>query len=429
MFVGEISIIFTLILLNAFFALSELAILSAKKPLLKRKAKKGSKSAKIALELAEDSGIFLSTVQVGITLIGILAGAYGGATIAEGLEPILNKYPLINPHGETLSVALVVTFITYLSVVIGELIPKQIAISNPEKFAMIAARPMKILSTFCKPIVKILNFSGNLLMKIFGITENKSKITEDEVKAFMAEGVEHGVIDKAENDIFNRIIMLADRDLKSIMTPRSEITFIDINDSNEVIRKKIHSNGHSRYPITDGNEDNVVGIIQSKKILDQILSGKAINIKKIMQKVRFLHEKTNCLAALEVFRTKRVHVIIVIDEYGGIEGLITSSDILEAIVGTLPANYDLKDDALIISRDDGSWLIDGKTPLEEIYLTLEIEELSKIKDFSTLSGWLLSEFNTEPKEAEFIERYGYKFEIVDKDSEIIDKVLITRQSL
>jgi len=426
MFGTEILVIAILILLNAFLAMSELAIVSASKPLLRQKAKRGNKSAKIALELAEDSGIFLSTVQVGITLIGILAGAYGGATIAEELEVIFNEISWISPHGEAVSVAIVVTFITYFSVVIGELIPKQLAISNPERFAMMVARPMQILSYICKPIVYILDISGEFLIKILRLPATKNKITEDEVKAVVAEGVEHGVIEKAEHDIFNRIIMLADRDLKSIMTPRNDIALIDVNDSIDIIRKKVHESGHSRYPVAEGSDQRVIGIVQSKKLLDMILSNDGFDVKKIITKVQFLHEKTSCLKVLEVFKTKQIHVVMVIDEYGSVEGLITASDVLEAIVGSLPANYDFKDDQLIRKRDRDSWLVDGKTPLEEIYLTIGIEDLKEVEYFSTLSGWLVSELDEEPKESSSIERFGYKFEVVDKDGRIIDKILITK---
>ncbi len=431
MFDSEILIILALIALNSFFAMSELAIVSASKPLLRQMAKKGSKSAKIALQLAEDSGSFLSAVQVGITLIGILAGAYGGATIAEKLQYQLNDIAWINPHGDTLAVALVVTVITYCSVVIGELIPKQIALSNPEKFALIAARPMRLMLIICKPIVTILDISSEFLMKILGISNIEGKITEDEVRAVVAEGMEHGAIAKTEHEMFNRIIMLAERDLKSIMTPRSQITFIDVNDSLDVIRKKVHQGGHSRYPVIDGGEEKIIGLVQSKRLLDLILSSDDLSIKSIIEEVKFLPESTNCLNALEIFRTRNIHLIMVLDEYGLVEGLITASDMLEAIVGALPANYDSKSEVMIITREDGSWLVDGRAPLEEIYLTIGIEEMREIEDFETLSGFLISEFNKDnlkiegPKEGDIIERYGYRFEVVDKDERVIDKVLIS----
>jgi putative hemolysin len=427
MFATEIFIILILLLINAFFALSEMAVVSSSKPMLRQMALQGNKRAAMALKIAEDPGAFLSTVQIGITLVGILAGAYGGANIADKLAIILNEYSFVNPHGQSLAVALVVGSITYFSVVMGELVPKQFALNNSEKVAMLIAPFMLMLSKICLPLVKVLDLSAELLMKMMGVLKkDDERISEAEMKAVIAEGVQHGTIERSEHEMFQRIIRLGDRDVKTIMTHRVDVEFIDVNDSIEEIRQKIHNSGHSRYPVVSGNANKILGIVQAKQMLDGALSNKEINIKDYIQEVQILPDNTSCLGALDMFKSNPVNMAIVIDEYGATEGLITLSDLMEAIVGVLPSNYDEGEDAQIIIREDGSWLVDGMVAVEELNVTSGLEAIEPSNSYDTLAGLILYTLNRTPVEGDVFESRGYRFEILDMDGKRIDKVLITK---
>lgn len=424
---NEILIIFALLLVNAFFAMSEIAIVSASKPLLRQLAKQGNKRAAAALKLAEDPGRFLSTVQVGITLVGIMAGAYGGATIAEKLAPILNQYDFINPKGDTVAVAIIVTGITYFSVVIGELVPKQYAMRHAEKLAMFVVRPMSVLSMIASPIVMILQFSAGVLLRLVGVhKDNQEQMTEEEVKAILSEGAESGVIEKEEHEMLQRVIRLGDREVKSIMTHRKDVTFIDVNDPIDVVREKIHTAGHSRYPVIDDQPDNVIGIVQAKELLDDMLQVNTLNVKDHVRELYVLPENSTCLAALEHFKKSHVNLMVIVDEYGSTQGIVTPSDLLEAIVGLIPSNYGEDHEAMIVQRENGSWLVDGRTPIEEIHLSIGLSEISADEDFDTIAGYVLDYLKRTPKVADAFEAHGHRFEIVDMDGRRIDKVLIAR---
>ena len=423
----EVLIIFFLLLINAYFAMSEIAIVSASKPMLKHLARQGNRRAQIALDLAENPGRFLSTVQVGITLVGILAGAYGGATLSEKLAPVFNSVPFIFPYGETAAVAVIVSAITYFSVVIGELVPKRFALVHAETLALFVAGPMKGISMAAHPIVVLLEVSANALMKLLRVSARKDEEGDEEFKAILSDKADSGVIEKSEHEMLQRVIRLDDRDVKSIMTHRTEVIFIDLHDTIEEIRKKVHETGHSRYPIIDGTPDELKGYIAAKDLLDSALSedGK-IDVARHMKDVMVLPESASCLRALEIFKKYHINLIVIVDEYGTTQGIVTSSDILEAIVGILPSNYDKDDQLKIVQRADGSWLVDGRTPIEEIHLSIGLSEISADEDFDTIAGFLLEEIRKTPKEGLVYEAYGHRFEIVDMDGHRIDKVMISR---
>jgi putative hemolysin len=424
----EIIIIFILLLINAFFAMSEMAVVSSSKPMLRQWANKGNKRAARALNLAENSGKFLSTVQVGITLVGTLAGAYGGATIAEKIEPYFDSISFINPHGEFAAVAIVVGVITYLSVIIGELIPKQLALSNSEKIAMVVAGPMTAISRVFYPIVYLFEISADKLMVLFGISKSDdAKVTESEIDAILAEGAENGVIEKQEHEMLRRIIKLGDRDVKSVMTHRKDIAFIDVNSSLDQVRKVISESKHSRYPVIDKEDTSVIGIIHAKELLQGTLKNEAIIIKDYVQDIATISDNTSCLRALEIFRKSHTHVALVVDEYGSTEGIITVSDLMEAIIGTLRSNYDEDIDSHIIKRDDSSWLISGRTPIEEIHLTIGLEEITVSPSYDTIAGFIMQEMETYPTESAKFEKFGYIFEVVDMDGPRIDKILLSKE--
>jgi putative hemolysin len=419
----ELIVIFVLLLINAFFALSEMAIVSASRPLLRQMAKQGNSRAELALRLAEDPGKFLSTVQVGITLVGTLAGTYGGATIAEKIVPGLNAVSWINPYGSTVAVAVVVTLITYMSVVIGELIPKQLALRNSEGVAMFVAGPMLFLSRLAAPIVYLFETSAALFIRMFGVSIDSDHVTEEEVQAIMAEGVESGAIEKSEHEMLRRIIRLGDRNVKSIMTHRTEVSFIEVTDSLEMIRGKIEQSSHSRYPVIDASGE-VMGAVLVKEVLNA--PGRGFNIRNFIKDIHTLPETASCLKALEAFKSSHINMAMIVDEYGSIEGIITIADILEAIVGVLPSNYDDIEHALIRLRDDGSYLVDGRTPIDEIHLTIGIDEIDSDGNYETISGFLVQQLRKNPEEGDVTEAFGYRFEVIDMDGRRIDKILVSR---
>lgn len=421
----EILIILLLIFLNAFLALAEIAIIASSQPLLRQYAKQGKKSAASALKLIGNSGRFLSTVQVGITLVGIFAGAYGGATIANKLTEPFNQISFIYPYGAVVAVFVVVTVITYFSVVVGELVPKQLALNNPERFAMFAAWPMWVLSKLCTPIVIVLEISAKILMYILRIKPKPQGVTEMEIRAVIADGVTSGAIENEEHNVIRRVIRLGDRDVKSIMTHRKDVCFVHVNDNLDEVAQKIAKFGHSRYPVIEEDTSHVLGIIKTKDIIAQNPGKHHFQVKNFLKQPLFIHEQTTCLDALKIFRNKRLQFAVVVDNDGVLEGIFTISDLMEAIVGVIPANYDAQDDAQIVVRPDGSWLVNGLTPIDEIHLTIGLEDIILTNEYQTMAGFMLSQLKFGPATGKYFEINGYKFEIVDMDGQRIDKILIS----
>lgn len=423
---SELIVLFIFTLINAFFAMSEIAIVQSSKPLLRQMAKNGSKNAEIALEMSENTGRALSTVQVGITLVGILAGAYGGATIAENITPYLADLPLIGIWAEQIALFLVVVLITYLSVVIGELVPKQYALAHPERIALMAAYPMNIASKIGAPIVWVFNVSADILLSIFGVAKgDRGNVTEAEVHAILSEGAESGVIEASEYQMMRRVIALGDREVKTIMTPRVEITTIDITDDLGTIRRKINESGHSRFPVVENSLDNLLGIVVAKEILEHALCDEAFDLKSKIKEALHLSDNAPCEKALELFKNHPINFAVVYDEYGTVEGIVTASDLLEAIVGSVASNYE-DNQHNIIQREDGSWLVDGTTVTDEIVLTIGIEGLDDEDMYTTLAGFILHNMGVVPNVGDSFEALGYKFEVMDLDGRRIDKVLITK---
>lgn len=425
----EILVILLLLVINAFFAMSEMAIVSASKPLLRQKAKQGHAGAARALNLAENSGTFLSTVQVGITLVGILAGAYGGASITEKLGPELDAIPVIAPYGHLVAGLIVVAGITYFSVIIGELIPKQLALRHAEAIAIFVAGPMTILSRIAAPVVYLFEASARLLLKLMGMAaKDGDEVTEAEVQAVLAEGAESGVFEKSEHEMLRRIISLADRSVKSIMTHRTEIVGIDLKASFEDVVALVRDSGHSRYPVIDEDNDGIIiGAVRTKDVLAAAQNPKTFQMKDYVQEIPTIPEMTTCLKAFEIFKAANIHMAIIVDEYGSTEGIITSSDLLEAIIGILPSNYDDIDDILVRQREDGSWLIDGRTPIHEMQLTFGLDNLSTEDGYETIAGFVVQGLRKSPEEGDHFEAYGYRFEVIDMDGRRIDKILMSRR--
>jgi len=423
-----ITILFLLIL-NGFFSLSEMAIVSCNKALLRDMFKRGNKGAGYVLQILENQGKFLSTIQVGITAVGTLAAAYGGATAGHHIARIIGNIPFVKPYAEGIAITFVVILLTYVSVIIGELIPKRIALRNPENISIIIARPMLSVSAAFSPLVKILDYSAEVVMRFFGILGNgDDKVTEDELKAMLSEGAESGVIEKSEHEMMQRIFLLDSRDAKSIMTHVTEVSFIKLNDDISEIRRKVKEAGHSRYPVMNDAATKVVGVVQAKELLWDALSSGSVDVKAHLQEVHFISENTNCLKVLEMFKASSIHLAIVLDEYGATEGIVTASDIFEAVVGLLPSNYDEQVELMIRRREDGSWLVNGMTPIDEINILIGIEEINDENEgkFDTIAGFVLDNLERIPQEGDKLIKYGYEFEILDMDSSKVDKLLISK---
>ncbi|AXV38670.1 MAG: hypothetical protein CIT01_10855 [Methanobacterium sp. BRmetb2] len=426
----EVSVVLILIILNGLFAMSEIAIVSSRKIKLQKMANNGNKKAFIALELANTPNLFLSTVQVGITLIGILAGAFGGATISVQLNNYLSTIPVIAPYSETLSILIVVLIITYLSLIIGELVPKRLAMNSPEKISIKIAKPMKILSTITLPVVSFLSFSTEMVLKLFGVREtDEGLVTEDEIKLLIEEGIEAGTVEKEEEDIIKRVFRLDEQKIGTVMTPKTEIIWLDLEDPADVNRNKIIESERSIFPVGCDGLDNLQGVVQTKDILSSTLKHEEIDLKSNLKKPLIVPETLPTLEILKIFKQNSdyIHMALIVDEYGSIEGLITLNDILEAIVGDIPA-IDEPDEPRAIQRKDESWLIDGYLPIDEFKGIFNMEKLPKedISNFNTVAGFLMSYTGKIPETGETFQWNDFSFEIMDKDGNHIDKILVKK---
>jgi putative hemolysin len=423
---SEALLIILLILVNGVFSMSELAIVSARKVRLEQWAKEGNAKARAALRLIASPTNFLSTVQIGITLIGISSGALGGATVAKTLKVSLDTVPLLQPYSEPLSFAIVVGIITYLSLVVGELVPKRLAMSNAEQIACAVAPPMRFLSNIGKPIVFLLSISTEALLGILGIQiTEESQVTEEEIKVMIAQGAESGMFEEAEHDMVERVFRLGDRPIKSLMTPRTEIDWLDVDAPFEETQREVLNSGHSRFPVARENLDNCVGIVEIKEFLNASLNGKQIDLVKVSSPPLYVAETASALSVLEQFKQSGDRVAMVTDEYGGVEGIVTLTDLLEAIVGDLPSS-DRQGDPDAMQREDGSWLIDGMISSDRLREILEVEELpyEKEHNYHTLGGLMMTYLRHIPMVGEHFTWERMRFEVVDMDGNRVDKVLV-----
>ena len=425
----EIVLILVLIVANGIFSGSEIAVVSARKIRLEQLAEQGNGQARAALRLANAPNDFLSAVQIGITLIGILSGAVGGATLARRLEPVIASIPLLRAWSEGLSVAVVVGVITYLSLVIGELLPKRIALNNPEAVACAVARPMRWLARWTAPLVQLLGASTDLLLNLLGVhSSSEPDLTEEEIKALVRQGAESGVLDEAEHDMVQRVFRLGDRSIRALMTPRTEICWLDLNTTREQQLKLVTDSNYSRLPVAHGNLDDCIGILRGRNLLASALDGGAVDLKALLQPPLYITESARALNVIEQFRQTGVHIALVTDEYGGIEGLVTLTDLMEAIVGDLPSAEDL-DEPQIIRREDGSWLLDGALDISEFKDLLQRTSLpdEASGSFHTLGGFVLHVLGRVPRAGDHFNWDDLRFEVMDMDGKRIDKVLVEAQ--
>jgi putative hemolysin len=423
----SILIVLVLVVLNGFFAMSELAIVSARRARLETMAKSGNRGAERAIRLAEEPTRFLSTVQVGITLIGIFAGAYSGATLSQPLADALRGLPGLARVADTLAFALVVVATTYVSLIVGELVPKRLALRNAEGIAARVAGPMAALAMVGAPIVWFLQVSTETMLGLLGMRgETPSSVTEEEVKAMIAEGTEVGVFHEAERELLEGVIRFADRPLRAIMLPRHAMVWIDASDPLEAILTEVIASGHSRFPLGDGSIDEVVGFVHVKDLLDLQLRG-GRDVREIAREPLYVSETIPALRMIELFRSSGVHMAMVVDEYGGIEGLVTPTDILTGIAGDLPDIAD-EEPPGAVQREDGSWLLDGTLPVHAAGRVLDTEALLADEGgYTTLAGMIIEALGHLPEPGENVTRHGWCFEVVDLDGRRIDKVLASRR--
>ncbi|MQP65684.1 DUF21 domain-containing protein [Niveispirillum sp. SYP-B3756] len=420
----ELAAVLFLILLNGFFAMSELAVVSARKIRLQQMAEEGRRGATVALALQEDPSRFLSTVQIGITLIGVINGAVGGATLAARLGPWIDGLPGMAGYGQEAALALVVIAITYLSLIAGELVPKRVALNNAEGIATFAAPIMRGLSKATAPFVWLLGASTETMLRLLHVPEKPEQtVTEEEVKSLIAEGTASGVFDPDEKRMIEGVMRLADRTVRSIMTPRPEVMWLDIDDQLDNIKRDIRESGHSRLPVCRSDLDDVLGIIHTKDLLHRMLEGEALDLRPAVRDALVVHDGTEVMRLMELFKQSGEQMAVVVDEYGSVEGIATLTDVLEGIAGELPDIGD--EDADIVRRADGSLLIDGMMAVEEVEAHLGLKSLrDEESGYHTLAGFLLFKFGHIPTAGESVEHDGYRFEVVDMDGRRIDKVLV-----
>jgi putative hemolysin len=417
---SNILILFFFILANAVFVLSETALVSARKVRLQQRAESGNVSAKRALALLENSNLFLATVQIGITLIGIGTGAVGGVTLSRPLANAFAQIPPLASYAESLALGIVVLIITFFSIVLGELVPKRVALQNAETFAGALAGPMLFLSKVFAPAIWFLSKITDLVIRFFGIQPSaEPPVTEEEIQLLIDQGTEAGVFEEAEQDMVEGVLRLGDQRVYSLMTPRSEIVWLDINDGPDEIRRKVAESEFSRFPVCQGSLDVVLGIVKARDLLVPSLAGEPIRLKDKLRPAFYIPETTFASQALEIFKEQKREILLVIDEFGTLQGLLTLNDIIEEIVG------DFDGGSQAMQRQDGSWLLDGMLPVDEFKEIFHLRTLPHEDEYETLSGFVMVSLGRVPKETDHFEWNGLHFEVMDMDGYRVDKVLVT----
>jgi putative hemolysin len=417
----EILLILGLILLNGLFSMAEIALVSARKARLEAQANKGDKRAKEALELANHPDTFLSTVQIGITLIGILTGIMSGEKLKSDFVAFINGFEYLREYSNGIATGLIVIVITYFSMVLGELVPKRLGLARPELIAKALAKPMRILSVITHPFIWLLSKSTHVLIKLFNIKTKDNQVTEEEIKAIISEGTEQGTIEEAEQEIIERVFHLGDRTITSLMTHRSDIIWFDLYDNEVAIKEKILKQPHSVYPICDGQIDNIKGVVSIKELY---VADDLTLFKDLMIPPLYVPENNTAYQVLEKFKESKIHSCFIIDEYGSLLGMITLNDILEAIVGDLPEQH--MDDYEITEREDGSYLVDAQIPFYDFLRRFDKTEWMNEgeQEFDTLAGFILHHLERIPATGDKLDWEGFQIEIIDMDAQRIDKVLV-----
>ena len=423
----EILIILLLTILNGVFSMSEIALVSSRKSKLETAAKNGDRRAQTALDLSNSPNRFLSTVQIGITLIGILLGIFSGDKLTTDVQNAVAQIDFLRPYAHSIAVFLVLLLLTYLSLVFGELVPKRIGLSNPEGIAKTMAAPMIFLSRVTAPFITLLTFSSDLLLKVLRIRPNESAVTEEEIKSLIQEGTSGGAIEEIEQEIVQNVFQLGDRKITSLMTNRQEIVYLDLEDDPAENKAKILEYRHSVYPLCNGSVDEVVGLIHTKDFLGKDLDTELLRLNDMKREALFVPENNRAYQALERFRERKQHVGVIVDEYGGVMGVITLNDILDVLVDI---NDDADSDHEIREREDGTYLIDAQLPFEDFLsyldITITAQNRRDLTGFDTLGGFALHILKDIPQTGETFVWQAYRFEIIDMDKSRIDKILVSK---
>lgn len=418
----ELIIIIALILFNGLLAMSEIALISVRKTYLSNEAKRGNKSAQIALKLANEPNNFLSTVQIGITIIGILTGIYSGSVLATDLSTILSDWGMSATYSHTAAQAIIVVLVTYATLIFGELLPKRIGMSVAEKAATVVARPMQILSIISKPFVWLLSKSTSGLFRLIGLKEHENIVTEEEIKSMIQESTENGQVQEVEQDIVERVFMLGDLKVNSLMTHRSETVFLDLNMTNQQIHKVLEKNLYELYPVVSKNSDLVAGVITLKKLV-LTFNMPEFNLSQIIEPAIFVHENMSVYKALEKMKFERISQLLICDEFGSFQGIITLKDILGGLVGSINDPHTEPD--IVKRTDNDGWLVDGQCPFYDFLSYFDKEYLYTDSNYNTLGGLILERLEHIPLTGEIVIWYDFRFEIVDMDGARIDKILVT----
>lgn len=419
-------VIVLLIIANGFFVISEMAIVSARKSKLQQLSDEGNTGANIALNLSNTPNQFLSITQTGMTLIGILAGAVGGFTMAEALALKIEEIPIISPYREFISVGVVVLGIAYLTIILGELVPKKLALTNPEKIASFIAPYLNVLSYIASPFVYLLGASTNLVIWFLGIKPStEPSMTEEEIKILIDQGTNAGIFEEAEQDIMERVFRLGDRRAGTLMTPRTEIVWLDIDDTPVAVQEKIAGHRYSLFPVCKDDIDNILGVVQAKDLLSCNLIDKKVNLKEALLPPLVIPDSLKALNVLERFKQTGIHLALVLDEYGSVQGLITLADLLEALVGDIPHIDELKEPDTV-KREDGSWLINGMLPIDDFKELFDIERMPKEENglYQTIGGFVMMYLERVPNAGDHFESNGLCFEVIDMDDNRVDKLLV-----
>ncbi len=426
----ELVVILLLLALNGVFAMSELAIVTARKVRLEQRAEDGDRGARAALSLAQDPTQFLSTVQVGITLIGVLAGAFGGATIAENLATAFAGIPAVASYAEALALGVVVTGITYLSLLIGELVPKRVALSHPERVASLVARPMRLLSRVAAPVVKLLTGPTNLVLRIFGLrVSSEPSITVEEIRSLVEQGAESGVVEDTEHQMVEGVFRLGDRLVSDLMTPRTRLEWIDIADPPERVREELARQAKSRFLVCEGNPDNVLGAVFAEDLLAQCLSGRRLELPVVLRQPLYVPVTMPALTLLERLRTSRQQIAVALDEYGGLQGVVFLDDLVETVVGDLPLPGE-STTPTIAHQGEGKWLMHGSVALEDVETTLDLDEIPEETraGVRTLGGFVMTLLGRVAAVGDVAQWDGLRAEVVAMDGRRVERVLVTKIS-
>ncbi|RWC41117.1 hemolysin family protein [Mesorhizobium sp.] len=422
----EIAIVVVLICVNGLLSMSELAIVSSRPARLKAMIDRGISGAGRALELGSNPGKFLSSVQIGITLVGVLSGAFSGATLGERLAQSLASAGIREAVADPLGVGIVVAVITYFSLIVGELVPKQIALRDPERVAAKVAPAMTILATVSAPLVFLLDFSGRTILWLLGQRgESEEKVTDEEIKMLVAEAEHHGTIESDERRMIAGVMRLGDRAVRAVMTPRTEVDWINLQSDEATIRKLLMETQHSRLPAGDGGVDVMVGVVQTRDVLAALLAGRVLDPRRHVREAPIVYDQADALDVLQKLKESDVPMALVHDEYGHFEGIVTPADILEAITGVFRADTDAGDEENAVKREDGSWLLAGYMQADEMADVLGID-LPENRDYETVAGYVLAHMHHLPATGECVDAQGWRFEVVDLDGRRIDKLIATR---